>query len=67
MSRQQADQVALARDGVDKPDCFVQRNVNPVKRWDHNTRCLWEASCSFHQPTHRWPWPWYGVVARFVR
>ncbi len=52
---------------MSRPDHFVQRNINPRKRWTHNERCLWECSTAFHQPNHGWPWPWFTFTARFVR
>lgn len=43
MSRQQADDVALAVDGVDKPDRFPQRNIRPGTRLSEMARRLLSA------------------------
>lgn len=43
MTRILSDQVALARDGVDKPDRFPQRNIKPGTRLSEIGRRLLSA------------------------
>lgn len=48
MSRILSDQVALARDGVDKPDRFPQHNIVPCRLFGLAARLLSRSNCIEH-------------------
>lgn len=52
MSRLANDAVALAVDGMDKPDRFPQRNLTPSRLFGLAARCLASSNAVEDRPAH---------------
>lgn len=53
MSRILSDHVALARDNVDKPDRFPQRNLTPSRLFGHAARLLARSNAVYGKVDYR--------------